>query len=88
MTSVMSVNPLRPTLSNGMTTTTMLGASGSPAQYPISSTLSIPNPGPQSFPAATGRPTLSGGFASGRISGGYLFLFLFLFLLLLYHVYT
>ncbi|KAL5528187.1 hypothetical protein ACEPAF_7323 [Sanghuangporus sanghuang] len=37
------------------------------SQYPISSTLNVTNPGPQPFPAATGRPTLSGGFAAGRV---------------------
>ena len=38
------------------------------SQFPISTTLNVTNPGPQPFPAATGRPTLSGGFASGRVS--------------------
>ncbi|KAL5484952.1 TAF12 [Sanghuangporus weigelae] len=37
------------------------------SQFPISSTLNVMNPGPQPFPAATGRPTLSGGFAAGRV---------------------
>ncbi|KAL5531329.1 hypothetical protein ACEPAG_4206 [Sanghuangporus baumii] len=33
------------------------------SQYPISSTLNVTNPGPQPFPAAMGRSTLSSGFA-------------------------
>ena len=46
---------------SGATLTSNVGG-----QFPISQTLSVANPGPQTFPAATGRPTLSGGFASGR----------------------
>lgn len=44
-----------------------LGATVS--SFPISQTLNITNPGPQHYPNATGRPTLTGGFAAGRISG-------------------
>ncbi|KAH8119426.1 transcription initiation factor TFIID subunit A-domain-containing protein [Phellopilus nigrolimitatus] len=48
---------------------TTLANNSAGSGYPISQTLNVTNPGPQHFPAATGRPTLSGGFASGRISG-------------------
>ncbi|KAI5123897.1 hypothetical protein M0805_005713 [Coniferiporia weirii] len=46
---------------------TLMSATGN--NYPISQTLNVTNPGPQTFPSSTGRPTLSGGFASGRVSG-------------------
>lgn len=68
MASMLSVNPMRPSLTNGINST-MMGQTTTANQFPISQTLTVPNPGPQNFPAATGRPTLSGGFASGRVSG-------------------
>lgn len=38
--------------------------------YPVAQTLNVANPGPVSWPASqTGRPTLSGGIAGGRITG-------------------
>ena len=58
-------------MANGIPST-MMGSTNPPAQFPISQTLNVANPGPQSFPTATGRPTLSGGFAGGRVSGIYL----------------
>ncbi|THH07017.1 hypothetical protein EW145_g3674 [Phellinidium pouzarii] len=71
-----------PLLSNALASTSSAFKSSSPAPnggatlssitgngYPISQTLNVTNPGPQSFPSAVGRPTLSGGFAGGRISG-------------------
>ena len=70
MASMMSVNALRSTNTNGISST-MMGSTNPPSMFPISQTLNVANPGPQSFPTATGRPTLSGGFAGGRVSGIY-----------------
>ena len=37
--------------------------------YPISQSLDVMNPGPQAYHNSAGRPTMSGGFAAGRVSG-------------------
>ena len=46
-----------------------LSASPSNEGYPITSSPNVTNPGPVQWPSAQGRPTLTGGIPSGRVSG-------------------
>lgn len=66
-TTVLTPSVVNPVAAFRTGTTPVLASSVN--AFPISQTLGVTNPGPQHYPNATGRPTLTGGFAGGRVSG-------------------